>query len=97
MTSHTIDHLIRVLQDKSIDLGVRDDAAMDLGRYDEARVLEALLQVAVDLEEDEIILDSCGDSIKDIWARKGCYDPLVFAKFAPAAKNGCNIDLPECA
>lgn len=97
MTSHTIDYLIRVLQDKSIDLGVRDDAVMDLGRYDERQVLEALLQVAVDLEENEMILDSCGGSIMEIWARKGCYDPLVFAKFAPAAKSGCNIDLPECA
>lgn len=97
MPLHSIDYLIRVLQDKSIDLGVRDDAAMDLGEYDEMRVLEALLQVAVDLEENEMILDSCGESIKAIWLRKGCHDPIVFAKFAPAAKHACNIDLPKCA
>ena len=96
MSTQTIDYLIRVLQDKSIDLGVRDDAAMDLRVYDEPRVLEALIQTAVDLEEHEMILDSCGESIMEIWGRKGSYSRAIFDRFAPAAKSACNVtELPE--
>lgn len=91
MNAPTIEDLIRVLQDKSIDLGVRDDAAMDLGAYDEPRVIEALIQTAADLEENDMILDSCGTSIMEIWARKGGYNPAVFGRFAPAAKSACNV------
>lgn len=97
MNTPTIDYLIRVLQDKSIDLGIRDDAAMDLGTYDEPRVLEILLQTAMDFEEDEMILESCGESIKEIWLRKGAYSPVALDRFAPAAQRACNIaDFPEC-
>ena len=96
MSTQTSDYLIRVLQDKSIDLGVRDDAAMDLGAYDEPRVLEALIQAAIDLEEDEMVSDSCGTSIMEIWGRKGSYSRAILDKFAPAAKSACNVTgLPE--
>jgi hypothetical protein len=100
MNSATPDYLIRILNDKSIDLGVRDDAAMDLGTYDEPEVLDALIQVAVDVNEDELILWSCGESIKDIWLRKGSYSSQMInaellKKLAPAARQECNINLPE--
>lgn len=100
MNSPTIDYLIQVLQDKSIDLGVRDDAAMDLGAYDEPRVLDVLIQVAVDESEDELILWSCGESIKDIWLRRGDYSQKVITadllnNFIPAARQECNIELPQ--
>jgi HEAT repeat protein len=95
MSTPTIDYLIRVLQDKFIDLGVRDDAAMDLGAYNEPRVLEALIQTATDLEEHEMILASCGTSVMEIWGRKGNYSCAAFDGFAPAAKSACNVtDLP---
>lgn len=86
-----VENLIRILQDKSIDLRVRDDAAMDLGAYDESQVLEALVQTATDLKENDMILDSCGTSIMEIWGRRGYYNPVVFDKFAPAAKSACNV------
>lgn len=100
MSTQMIDYLIQVLQDKSIDLGVRDDAAMDLGAYDEPRVLDALVQVAVDKDEDELILWSCGESIKDIWLRRGDYSRKVINaellnKLTPAARQECNIDIPQ--
>lgn len=79
MSAQTIDYLIRVLQDKSIDLGVRDDAAMDLGDYDEPRVLEALIQAAIDLEEEEMVLDSCGTSIMEYGQEKAITIPLCGA------------------
>lgn len=87
-----IDFLIRVLQDKSIDIGVRDDAAMDLEFYDEPQALEALIRTAKDAEEHEMILDSCGESIKNIWVRKGVYSPAAYNQFTQAAKSACYID-----
>ena len=78
MNTSSIDYLIRVLQDKSIDIGVRHDAAMDLEIYDEPRVLEALIRAAKDAEEHEMILDSCGESIKNIWVRKGVYSSAAY-------------------
>ena len=96
MNESTVEYLIRILQDKSIDLGVRDDAAMDLGAYDEPQVSEVLIQIATDLEEDDMILDSCGESIREIWGRRGYYNPTELDRFAPAAKSACNvIGLPE--
>ena len=92
MSNPPIDFLIRVLQDKSIDIGVRDAAAMDLGIYDEPRVLEALIQTAKDAEEHEMILDSCGESIKNIWVRKGIYSRAAYNQFTQAAKSACHID-----
>jgi HEAT repeat protein len=75
------------LQGKSIDLGVRHDAAMDLGDYDEPRVLEALIQIATDVDENEMILDSCGSSIIEIGVRKGSHGYAVWSKFAPASQS----------
>jgi HEAT repeat protein len=96
MSAPTIDYLIRILRDRSIDLGVRDDDAMDLGAYDESRVLEALIQTAADLDEHEMVLDSCGTSIMEIWGRKGSYSRAAFDRFAPAATSACNVtDLPK--
>ena len=86
-----MDYLIRVLLDKSADLGVRDDATMDLGDHDGPQVLEALVQVAVDAEEHEMILNSCGESIGEIWNRRGSYNPAVLASLAPAWRSACNI------
>ncbi len=89
------DELIAVLTDKTIDIAMRDDAAMDLGLYDEPRALEALIEIAKNHEQHEMILDSCGESIADIWLRNGGYDATEFDKFALAAKHACYIERPD--
>lgn len=73
---------------------------MDLGLYDEPEVLDALIQTAMDVNEHDMILSSCGESIRDIWIRKGSYSAAVINegmlnKLAPEARHECNIKLPE--
>jgi hypothetical protein len=77
--------LISVLLDRTAPVGDRHDAAMDLGTFDEAAVLVALIEVASDAQEDELILDGCGESIAEIWARQRMFDsPTVAGLTEPA-------------
>lgn len=52
--------LLEVLADKTAPLADRDDAAINLGQFDDDRVLAALLAVCSDFSEDEIVLSSAG-------------------------------------
>ena len=79
--------LIGVLLDPSARLDERDDAAMDLAKFDEPSVEEALLQVVLNHSEDELVADSAGESLRNIWDRKLKYvEPLV-AQMHPAARR----------
>ena len=59
---------------------------MDLGRYDEPEALDALVVVASDSDEDPQLLDSCGESIAEIWARRGGIDGEVLARVRDEAR-----------
>jgi len=63
------DGLIAVLEDSTARTDERDDAAMDLGDYDEPSALEALLSVAHDPSTPGIVLASAGESIARILLR----------------------------
>ena len=63
--------LVAVLLNPGSAIAERDDAAMDLARYDEPEALAALLQVGSDANEPEIILASAGESIAEILLRAG--------------------------
>jgi hypothetical protein len=78
--------LIDVLLDQSAPLGDRDDAAMDLHVYDEPEVEEALLSVVLNHTEEEMLADSAGESLGEIWRRKGKYDLNLVAKMHVAAQ-----------
>src|SRR4051812_42203300 len=80
------DGLISVLLDRTASGAERDDAAMDLGAYDDKRVLEVLLAVAADPAEDQAIAGSAGESIAEIWLRTGEFDRAVLARLAPVAR-----------
>ena len=62
-------YLIKFLLDKTVDLGARDDCAMDLADYDDEEALEALYKCASDPIEDNIIQGSCGESLAEIMVR----------------------------
>jgi len=62
--------LMELLTNKDIDLGIRDDAAMDLAHFSDDDVLELLYKVAADPMEDHMILESCGESIGEILISK---------------------------
>jgi hypothetical protein len=86
--------LAKVLLDKSAPLADRDDAAMDLGAYNDDVALEVLIKVARDPTEDEMILSSCGTSIADIWYARGEGNREVLDSLTKEARNEVYID-PE--
>ena len=63
--------LISDLLDPSARVDERDDAAMDLSQFDEPEAIAALIQVGCDADEDEIVLESVGESIAEILLRDG--------------------------
>jgi len=79
--------LISVLLDRSAPLGDRDDAALGLGYHDEPEAEAALLPVAADPQTDDVLLDTCGYALAQIWCRKGRLDPETVRKLQPAART----------
>ncbi|MFN9499541.1 MAG: hypothetical protein ACK57E_14085 [Erythrobacteraceae bacterium] len=68
--------LIFVQRDIGAPLGDRDDAAKDLAEFDEA--LPVLVETALRPGEDETLVDSCGESIAEIWQRTSGFDRATF-------------------
>ena len=60
---------------------------MDLGAYDEVEAEQALISVVIDLNEDDDIADSAGQSLLEIWKRENKIDLEVISKMHPAAKK----------
>ncbi len=84
--------LIQLLIDDSALDADRDDAAMDLGvEFEDDEVLNALSQIAENKQEDKMILNSCGESIGQIWIRKNFFDKDFYLKLSGTARYGINI------
>ena len=83
--------LISVLLDRSAPAGDRDDAAMDLYEYDEPEVEEALLSVVLDHADEEIVIESAGESLYQIWQRKGKHDASLVTSMHPSAQIFFNL------
>lgn len=79
--------LIRVLLDLTAEEGDRDDAAMDLGAFDAEEVEEALGHVACDHSTDMNVADSCGQSLAEIWIRRGSITQSILVNLAPSSLN----------
>jgi hypothetical protein len=79
--------LLGVLADRTAEFGDRHDAAMDLGAFDEPEVEVALLAVASDLSEDPDIADAVGESLHEVWHRKGKSEPRLVATMHPQARK----------
>ncbi len=79
--------LIGVLLDCTADLAGRDDAAMDLGAYNDDKALDALIQFAADESQDEMLHASCGASIADIWLARRYYNQETFDSLTVAAQH----------
>lgn len=82
-----IEGLVSVLLDFTAELSERDDAAMDLGEFDDERALSALYQVANNHTEDETLAASCGESIAQIWLRRGACDEQILETLHPSASS----------
>ena len=79
--------LVAVLANRGSAYGDRNDAAMDLGAFDEPEAEAALLVAASDLSEDPDIADAAGESLWEVWSRKGKSEPGLVAKMHPEARK----------
>ena len=77
--------LIAILRDRSARVDERDDAAIDLGRSDDDRVLAALLEIAARSDDDHMVLGSVGESIAQIAIRRGKFESSWLTLLAPPA------------
>ena len=53
--------------------------------YDAA--LPHLIETALDLNEDNEVVELVGESIADIWLRVGGFDPVVVERMHPVARR----------
>jgi hypothetical protein len=79
------DALVSILLDRSARTDERDDAAGYLGSSDDPAVLAALLRVASDPAEDEVVSATSGESLAEIFVRRDAVDPAWLRSLVPAA------------
>jgi hypothetical protein len=79
--------LLSVLADRSAQFGDRDDAAMDLCAFDQPEVEAALIAVVTDPCEDPDIVDSAGESLREIWRRGGKFESSLVSRMRPEARK----------
>ena len=89
--------LIQVLLDEMAEYGDRHDAAMDLGSFDAERVENALVRVASDKTTDEDLADACGESLAEVWCRKGNVTKAVLFRLPPTILKITLATLRACS
>ena len=72
--------LIDVLLDKTAREDERGDAAIDLRTHKDIRALNALIKIASDPDEDDVIVDNCAESIGEICVSMNIFDENSFRK-----------------
>jgi hypothetical protein len=77
------------------DIAGRDDAAMELMHFGDDEVVEVLVRVGSNVDEHDVILNSCGESLGGIWIDREHFDLGAFEKLAPTAKAGVRIVVRE--
>lgn len=82
-----IDQLIEILLDINARVDERDDAALDLGKYNDDRALNALLSIALDPQGESFIMDVCGESIGEIWVKRNQFDIELYRRMEPSARR----------
>lgn len=87
MNRNTLVGPIPVLLDSSAESGDRDDAAMALGLREDQEAEEALLAVASDISTDPDLADRCGESLAQIWSRRGGADVETINKLTGVARR----------
>ena len=82
-----IDSLTKILLDPNATEADRDDAAMDLGRYNDDRALNTLLLSVSNPREAACVVSSCGESIGEIWVARNKFDVAAYHTLPPMAKS----------
>ncbi len=78
--------LISVLLDSNARIDERHDAAMDLSAYSGSEVESALLRAACDPATPELVAEACGESLAELWIRRGAVDLHALELLPPAAR-----------
>jgi len=85
--------LIDILYDEKAPEDERHDAAMDIGSIGDMRALKALIPIASNSNESDVILDACGESIAEIFVKLDFYDPNIIDQLDSLAKSTANAYL----
>jgi hypothetical protein len=87
MNTVRLNYLISVLRDSRAEFGDRDDAAIALAARDEQEAVEALVSVAIDASTDSELADTCGESLAEIWSRRGAIDTAAVQRLSGVART----------
>ena len=68
------DDLIEILLDPNSSDAEKDDAAIELGEFNEKNVIDVLINVSNKLEYSEMVKASCGESLAFIWLKQQSLD-----------------------
>ena len=86
-----VEALIRLLFDNNASITERDEAATDLGEFSDIRVVTALLSKAKDIKENELVLNSCGESLGIIWTKLNFFDEGEYHALPGTARYGAYV------
>jgi hypothetical protein len=67
----------------SVETGDREEAASDLATYDQPEVESALGRAACDPLSDSALTEACGESLAEIWVRKGAINHDLICALPP--------------
>lgn len=79
--------LINILLDKEGRDDERQDAAMYLGNHAVPKALDALITIASDPNEDDVLVDDCSQSIGEIFIALNHFDENSFNALIPFAQR----------
>ena len=86
LSANRVERLAALLRDRTAPTADRDDAAIDLGDYDDPQAEAALAEVGSDATDQQVVIASCGEFLAAIWVRTGHFDPVRPRRLAPAAR-----------
>ena len=83
--------LIQLLLDEQVDDATRDDCAIDLSEFIDDEVVIALISVANNLKDEEMVRESCGESLAEIWIKKNQINYDVLNNLQEPARSEATI------
>jgi len=86
-----MDALIKLIFDNGASITERDEAAISLAEFSDIRTITALLSKAKDLKENELVLNSCGESLGIIWVKQNFFDEKAYRALSGTARYGVYI------
>lgn len=86
-----IDALIEIIFDDQASITEKDDAVIYLGEFSEEKAVNALLLKSKDFLENEMILNSCGESIGQIWVNENFFDQKIYRSLDGIVRYGIYV------